>query len=96
MRKYEAMLIVKPDLNEDEKKNVFNQINEAVIKLNGQIISSGLWSEKRKFFFTIKKHREGVYYLASFNLEPANVSKLNAAYKLNENILRALVTVRES
>ena len=95
MRKYEAMVIVKPDLNDDEKKNVFNQVDEAITKLNGKIISSGLWSEKRKFFFTIKKHREGLYYLASFNLEPENISKLNAAYRLNENILRALVTVRE-
>ena len=92
MKKYEAMVIVKPDLNDDEKKNLFNQINDAVTKLNGKVISSGIWSEKRKFFFTIKKYKEGVYYLLNFVMDPATVNKVSLAYKLNENILRVLIT----
>ncbi|MDD5654766.1 MAG: 30S ribosomal protein S6 [Candidatus Omnitrophica bacterium] len=92
MKKYEAMVIVKPDLNDDEKKNLFNQINDAITKLNGKIVSSAVWSEKRKFFFTIKKYKEGVYYLVNFTMDPASVNKVSTAYKLNENILRVLIT----
>ena len=95
MKKYEVMVIVKADLNEDDRKSVFNQVNDAITKLNAKITSSGLWAEKRKLFFTIKKQREGMYYLADFDLDPQNVSKLNNAYRLNENILRALITVRD-
>lgn len=92
MKKYEAMVIVKPDLNDDEKKNLFTQINDAVTKLNGKITTSGVWSEKRKLFFPIKKYREGVYYLVNFTMDPATVNKVTVAYKLNENILRVLIT----
>ena len=92
MKKYEAMVIVKPDLNDDEKKNLFNQINDTVTKLNGKVTSSAVWSEKRKFFFTIKKYKEGVYYLLNFEMDPAIVNKVGIAYKLNESILRVLIT----
>ena len=32
MNKYEAMFIVKPDLPEEERKNLFHQIDEIVTK----------------------------------------------------------------
>jgi small subunit ribosomal protein S6 len=91
MKKYEAMFIIKPDLSEDERKNLFQQISDAVAKNNGNISSANIWSEKRKLLFPLKKCREGVYYLMNFNLEPAAITKIRHAYNLNENILRALI-----
>ena len=48
MNKYEAMFIVKPDLPEEERKNLFHQIDEIVTKHQGIIAQSALWAEKRK------------------------------------------------
>ncbi len=96
MNKYEAMLIVKPDLPEAEQKVLFQQIHDAVSKNNGVISQGAVWSEKRKFFFPIKKHTEGVYYLLSFSLNPLAVKDIRHAYRLNENILRVLVSRLES
>ena len=91
MRKYEAMFIVKPDLSEDEKKSVFGQINEAVTKNKGNISQSGVWSEKRRLLFPIKKCCDGIYYLMTFTAEPAVITELKRSYKLNENIIRVLI-----
>jgi len=95
MKKYEAMFIVKPDLTEEQRKTLFSQIDEAINKNEGQIISSGVWSEKRKLFFPIKKCLEAVYYLVNFNINPLLVSKIKNTYRLNENILRMMITVVE-
>ena len=92
MNKYEAMFILRPDISEEERKNLFSSINEAVAKLGGHISNSGLWSEKRKLFFPIKKQNEGVYYLMEFALNPAAIKEINHTYKLNENILRVLIS----
>ena len=92
MNKYEAMFIVKPDLTEEERKNLLGQINDVVSKNNGKVTESSVWSEKRKLFFPIKKYREGVYYLLNFSLAPSMVKEIMHTYKLNENILRALIT----
>ena len=92
MKKYEAMFILKPDLSEDEKKNLFSQISDIIIKNNGVVTAANIWSEKRKLYFKIKKYDEGIYYIANFNSLPENIAKLNHAYRLNENILRVLIT----
>jgi small subunit ribosomal protein S6 len=92
MRKYEAMFIIKPDLSEEEKGVLFNQLNEAIIKNKGNVVQSGVWSEKRSLIFPIKKYSEGIYYLVNFTLEPAIITELRNAYKLNEGILRVLIT----
>lgn len=92
MNKYEAMFIIRPDLSEDEKKILFKQIEEAVTKNQGQVSSGAIWSEKRKLYFPIKKHQEGVYYLLTFSLPPLLLKELRRTFSLNENILRALFT----
>jgi len=92
MKKYEAMFIVKPDLSEEEKKALFNQIGEAVTKQGGKVSSGAAWSEKRKLFFPIKRYREGIYYLLNFTAETKSIKDINHAYRLNENILRVLIS----
>lgn len=95
MNKYEAMCIVKPDLGEEERKNLFSQINDAVTKNSGNITNSIVWSERKKLFFSIKKYNEGVYYLVDFTLDdPLKMPQIRQAYKLNEGILRVLITRR--
>lgn len=91
MNKYEAVFIIKPDLSDAEKKTLFNQINDAVIKSNGNVSSADIWSEKKKLCFPIKKYQEGVYYLVNFSVLPDAITKIRQAYRLNENILRILI-----
>jgi small subunit ribosomal protein S6 len=93
MRKYEAMFIIKPDLSEEERKALFNQISDAITKTDGSVLQSSIWLEKRKLFFPMKKYREATYYLLNFTLNPDAVSKIRHAYSLNENILRVLISV---
>lgn len=95
MNKYEALIIVKPDLSEEDRKIVFQQIDEAITKHGGSLSQSGLWLEKKKLFFPIKKYLEGVYYLASFSIAPLAIKDIRHVYNLNENILRVLITKLE-
>jgi small subunit ribosomal protein S6 len=92
MKKYEAMFILKPDLSGEEKKTLFDQIGDVVTKNNGRVSCGSLWSEKRKLYFSLKKYREGIYYLLNFNAPAASITNINHAYKLNESILRVLIT----
>ncbi len=92
MEKYEAMFILKPTLSEDEKKALFNQLNDTIVKNNGNVSQANIWSERRKLYFSIKKYTEAVYYLMNFTAAPEAISKIRHVYKLNENILRLLIT----
>ena len=91
MNRYEAMFIIKPDLAEDDRKALFNQIHEAITKSSGNVSRAEIWSEKRKLMFSIKRQQEGIYYLVNFTLTPEAVAKIREAYRINENILRVLI-----
>lgn len=92
MNKYEAMFILKPDLSEEERKTLFNQLSDIVAKFNGKVAQANIWAEKKKLFFPLKKYHEGLYYLVNFNASPEALTEINRAYKLNEHILRVLIT----
>lgn len=92
MKQYEAMFIVKPDLSEDDRKTLFTQINDSVVKHQGTVSQSSVWSERRKLCFPIRKYHEGVYYLINFSVATDAIAKIRQTYKLNENILRVLIT----
>ncbi len=91
MNKYEGLFIVKPDLSEEERKKVFEQIADGIVKNNGKVVSTNIWSEKRKLTFSIKKFQDGLYYVVDFNIASDGVSKINYIYNLNESILRFLI-----
>ena len=92
MNKYEAMFILKPEASEEERKLLLQQINEVITKNNGTVSDGAIWSEKKKLYFPIKKCHEGVYYLMHFSLSPLALKEITHAYKLNESILRVLIT----
>ena len=93
MNKYEVMAVLKPDLSDDQKKVLFKQIDDTIIKYQGEISQSGVWAEKRKFCFPIGKFNEGIYYLVAFVAPSSVIKEIRNTYKLNENILRALFTL---
>jgi small subunit ribosomal protein S6 len=92
MNKYEVMVIVKPDLPEEGKKTLLNQINDVITKNNGKVSQANIWAEKRKLYFPLNKFREGTYCLVNFTAAAAAIKEIGHAYKLNEDILRVLFT----
>lgn len=96
MNNYEAMFILNPNLSEEQKKELSAQLNEAITKNQGEVISSSEWSEKRKLSYPIKKFHEGIYYLITFKINPNAIVKLKQILKLNENIIRLLITKKET
>jgi len=92
MNKYEAMFIVRPDLSDEEKKALFTQLGDVITKHSGTVSSSGVWVDKKKLYFPLKKYQEGVYYLLGFNSPATAIKDIRHAYKLNENILRILIS----
>ena len=92
MNNYEAMFLIDAKLDEKAANTIFEQIKEAITKNKGNITSSRIWLEKHRLCFPIKKHQEAVYYIVNFNLQSDSIDKIKQDYRLNENILRVLIT----
>lgn len=99
MRAYEAMFVLRPDLNEAERTQHFDQLKDTLQKFNAKIKSANIWAEKRLLYFNLRlkgnptKFKEGLYYLIEFESEPAAIEKVSALYRLNEKIMRFLISL---
>ena len=91
MKEYEAMFILKKDLNEEQTKETCSQIEAVVTKAGGKLAFAQVWATARKLTFEIRKYKEGTYYLCRFLLPEDAVAKVRHAYSLNESILRVLI-----
>ena len=91
MREYEAMIIAKPDLPEADLSKMLTRWEGIIGNEGGQIIKKDVWGA-RKLAYPINKLNRGVYYVYDVATTQANVAELDRILKLDENVLRSMIT----
>lgn len=91
MRGYEGIFIVKPDAEKEELNRLSGLVQETIAKNGGQITKVDLWG-RRSLGYRVKKNVEGQYIYACFDLEPSKAGKLQQSIRLQEEILKAMIT----
>ena len=94
MRRYELMLLLRPDLEDDKLQAAVEKVTRAIVNGGGSLSKVSPWG-KRRLAYDINHHREASYFLIHFDIEPAQVREIERGMLISEEILRHLVTVLE-
>ena len=101
-RNYETIVILKPDLSEQEGQEVFDKITKKITSLEGKVIDSKIWDKERDFYFFLRgrgadktKYYKGCYWFVSFDLAIDKMFDLKELIRLEERILRNLIVSRK-
>jgi small subunit ribosomal protein S6 len=94
MRRYELMLLLRPDLEDDKLQAAVEKVTRAIVNGGGSLSKVSPWG-KRRLAYDIGRHREASYFLIHFDIEPAQVRGIERGLLISEEILRHLVTVLE-
>ena len=108
-RDYELMFIVSPlRASEEEITNTINRVRQAITAAGGEVTNvdhSAPWG-RRKFAYPIREYAEGeasrrpftegYYVLCHFNLPTGQITTFERSLKLNDAILRYLMTLVET
>jgi small subunit ribosomal protein S6 len=94
MRRYELMLLLRPDLEDDKLQSAVEKVTRAIVNDGGSLSKVSPWG-KRRLAYEIGHFREASYFLIHFDIEPAAVREIERGMLLSEEILRHLVTVIE-
>ena len=86
MTNYETMIVVSVAESEEKTQAVVEKF-KALIEANGTIANVDDWG-KRKLAYSINKRQHGYYAIFYYKAESAVVAAMEAALKLNENVLR--------
>jgi small subunit ribosomal protein S6 len=91
MRRYELMLVLRPDLADDKVQAALERTARAIAGGGGQIVKQAPWG-RRRLAYPIDHHREGSYYVVLFEAPPTAISELERGLLISEEVLRHLVT----
>jgi ribosomal protein S6 len=91
MRRYELMLILRPDVADDKAQSVIDRTTRQLVAGGGQIVKVAPWG-RRRLAYPIGHHREGSYQIILFESPPEAILDLEHTLLITEEVLRHLVT----
>ncbi len=94
MKDYELMVIIDPTTPDEEIPNVLEAIKQNIAAHGGEAgepDTSPPWG-RRRLAYPIRKHNEGFYAVLRFRLSPSESRNLDRDLKLNDRIMRFLIT----
>jgi small subunit ribosomal protein S6 len=94
MRRYELMLLLRPDLDDDKLQAAVEKVTRAIVNGGGSLTKVSPWG-KRRLAYDIQHFREASYFLIHFDIEPSAVREIERGMLISEEIVRHLVTVLE-
>jgi small subunit ribosomal protein S6 len=91
MRRYELMLVLRPDVADDRSQAVIDRTTRQIVASGGQIVKVAPWG-RRRLAYPIERHREGSYHIVLFDAPGEAVTELERGLLITEEVLRHLVT----
>lgn len=93
MNKYESVIIVNPNLDEESVKNLIKKFSD-LINTDGTVASVEEMG-KRKLAYEIKKQKEGFYIVFKFEAKPELISELERNYRITDEVMKFIVIKEE-
>lgn len=94
MRRYELMLLFRPDLEDEKLQAAVEKVTRAVVNAGGTLTKVSPWG-KRRLAYEIQHFREASYFLLHFDIAPSQIRDIERGLLISEEILRHLVVVLE-
>ena len=94
MRRYELMLVLKPDAPDERASAVIDRTTRYVVASGGQIVKVAPWG-RRRLAYPIDRYREGSYHIVVFESPAEAIAELERSLQITEDVLRYLVTRSE-
>lgn len=90
-KKYEIMIVLQPDISEEEMAKKLEQVKKLIEKNKGEIFHEDIWGRK-EFAYPIKKHTVGFFYVLNFiSQEAKRIKEIEENLQLDNQVLRHLL-----
>ena len=90
MRDYELVVILSPELAEEDIPAAIDRLSQLIADRGGEVKDIDRWG-RRKLAYPINKHLEGNYLVTQVRLDPNRTSDVEAGLRISEEVLRHLL-----
>lgn len=92
MKKYEIMYILRADLDDNARKSEISKLQGILEGLKAKVTNTKEWGVK-DFAYPIKKQTKGYYVILKVTADPVALNEFERLAKLDNNVIRHLITV---
>lgn len=90
MRKYEAMYIIRPNIEDADREALIEKLNRVFTDNNSEVTNVDEWGI-RELAYEIDKHRKGYYVVLNLKATPEAVAEFERIINLQEDIIRYIM-----
>ena len=90
MRNYELVLILNPEIADENVGAVNERVGQWVSAGGGEVVSTNPWG-RRRLAYPIREQREGNYIVTQLRIAPKATAELERNLRLADDILRHLL-----
>jgi small subunit ribosomal protein S6 len=87
MRKYETILILNPDLEDEQIQSTIEKVKGIITQASGEILKVEDWG-KRKLAYEVKKKDKGHYFLIHLSGSPALLFELERNFRVMDAVMK--------
>lgn len=93
MNKYESVVIINPDIKEENIKKTIEKLGNIIKGFNKENNSNLEIEElgEKKLAYEIKKHNIGYYVIFNFECENNYIQELERVYRIMDEVLKFIV-----
>ena len=89
MNKYESVIIVNPNVEENALKELIERF-QTLINTDGKVEQVNELG-KKKLAYEIKKNKEGYYVVYDFEANPSLIAELERNYRITDEVIKFIV-----
>lgn len=93
MNSYYLTLVLKPNLEEKERKALLDSLTKKALGAEGKVEKEDLWGV-RPLAYTIKRQTSGYFAHFQISTDPKDIKGLDKTLKVEEDVLRYLLIRR--
>lgn len=94
MRRYELMLVIRPDAPDERIAAIVDRATRQVTADGGHIIKVAPWG-RRRLAYQIDRHREGSYHIVVFEGAAGTIAEIERTLLITEEVMRHLIVRQE-
>ncbi|HET9435621.1 MAG TPA: 30S ribosomal protein S6 [Candidatus Limnocylindrales bacterium] len=94
MRRYELMLVLRPDAPDERISAIIDRTTRQITADGGQIVKVAPWG-RRRLAYPIERYREGSYHIVVFEAPSTTILEVERTLLITEEVLRHLVVRQE-
>ncbi len=92
MRRYETIVIIDPDLSNEQRLPVFERLKDLIVRQGGFLVIVDEWGDKR-LAYEIKKRSRGYYVRLDFCGTGALVNEMERFFRIDEKVLKYMTVL---